>query len=83
MDIKNYYFDTHLGWYEYVRNPFTMVPDEILEEYNLYYMVHIIDLYVEVRKGMYGLPQAGLLTNLILTKRLTESGYSPVPHTHG
>jgi hypothetical protein len=32
---------------------------------------------------MYGLPQAGILTNILLAKRLAKHGYSPVPHTHG
>jgi hypothetical protein len=32
---------------------------------------------------MYGLPQAGLLANILLSKRLAKHGYSLVPHTHG
>jgi hypothetical protein len=32
---------------------------------------------------MYGLPQAGLLANVILAKRLAKHVYSPVPHTYG
>jgi hypothetical protein len=32
---------------------------------------------------MYGLPQAGLLANVLLAKRLGKHGYSPVPHIHG
>jgi hypothetical protein len=32
---------------------------------------------------MYGLPQAGLLANVLLAKRLAKHGYSPVPRTHG
>eukprot|EP00957_Ditylum_brightwellii_P095718 7293004-Ditylum_brightwellii.AAC.1 len=32
---------------------------------------------------MYGLPQAGILANKLLTERLTEYGYYPVQHTPG
>jgi hypothetical protein len=83
MDIKNYYLGTLLERYEYVRIPVSMVVDKIMDENNLHAMVHNGYLYVEVRKGMYGLPQAGLLANVLLEKRLAKHGYSPVPHTHG
>jgi hypothetical protein len=83
MDIKNYYLDTPLARYEYVRIPVSMVPDDIMNEYNLHSFVNNGYLYVEVRKGMYGLPQAGLLANILFTKSLSKHGYSPVPHTHG
>eukprot|EP00957_Ditylum_brightwellii_P189807 14449914-Ditylum_brightwellii.AAC.1 len=32
---------------------------------------------------MYGLPQAGILVNKLLTERLAEHGYYPVQHTPG
>jgi hypothetical protein len=83
MNIKNYYLGTPLERYEYVRIPVSMVPEKIMDEYNLHALVHNRYLFVEVRKGMYGLPQAGLLANVLLKKRLAKHGYSPVPHTHG
>jgi hypothetical protein len=82
-DINNYYLGTPLERYEYVRIPISMVTDKIMDEYNLQALVHNGYLYVEVRKGMYGLPQAGLLANVLLAKRLAKHGYIPVPHTHG
>jgi hypothetical protein len=60
-----------------------MVPEEIMNEYNLHALVQNRYLYVEVQKGMYGLPQAGLLANVLLAKILAKHGYSPVPHIHG
>jgi hypothetical protein len=83
MDINNYYLGTPLEQYENVRTPISMVPDKIMDEYNLHALVHNGYLYVKERKGMYGLPQAGLLANVILAKRLAKHGYSPVPHTCG
>ena len=32
-------------------------------------------VYIEVTKGMYGLPQAGLLANELLKRRLNKHGY--------
>jgi hypothetical protein len=42
-----------------------MVPNRIIEEYKLHDLVHNGYLYMEVRKDMYGLPQAGLIANLL------------------
>jgi hypothetical protein len=64
MYIKNYYLGTPLERYEYVCIPISMIPNKIMDEYNLHALVHNGYLYVEVRKGMYGLPQAGLLANV-------------------
>ena len=40
-------------------------------------------MYIEIQKGMYGLPQAGMLANKILKHRLTKHGYYEVRHTLG
>jgi hypothetical protein len=34
-------------------------------------------VYIEVQKGMYGLPQAGILANQLLARRLATHGYHP------
>jgi hypothetical protein len=83
MDINNYYLKTLLGHYEYINIAGSMVPNRVMEEYNLYDLVHNGKLYVEVQKGMYGLPQAGLLANLLLARCLLKHEYGPVKHTHG
>jgi hypothetical protein len=38
---------------------------------------------MEIRKGMYGLPQAGVLANKLLKERLARHGYFEQPHTPG
>ena len=40
-------------------------------------------VYIEIRKGMYGLPQAGILANKLLKERLTLDGYTEQQHTPG
>ena len=36
---------------------------------------------MEIHKGMYGLPQAGTLSNKLLKECLVEYGYAEQPHT--
>ena len=38
---------------------------------------------MEIRKGMHGLPQAGILANKLLKERLARQGYFEQPHTPG
>ena len=63
--------------YEYVRIKLLDIPDEIPQQYQLAHLVHNGYVYLEVRKGMYGLPQAGILAYNLLVKRLKKHGYAP------
>ena len=38
---------------------------------------------MQIERGMYGLPQAGILANKLLRKRLAPHGYYELPHTPG
>ena len=38
---------------------------------------------MEIRKAIYGLPQAGVLANKLLKKRLASAEYYEMPHTPG
>jgi hypothetical protein len=83
FDIKDFYLNTPMDRYEYMRIPVNQIPPEIFELYNLQDLVHNGYVYVEIRKGMYGLPQAGILANKQLLPHLQKHGYHPCPHTHG
>ncbi len=83
IDLKNFYLNTPLDRYEYMRLSIDIIPDEIIDQYNLRPLVSNGYVYIEIRKGMYGLPQAGILANKLLTKRLALHGYAPTTHTHG
>ena len=77
IDISNFYLNTPMDRYEYMRMKLDMFPDDVIKEYNLRDKVEPNgDVYIEVRKGMYGLPQAGLLAQKLLTKRLAKHGYT-------
>ncbi len=54
----------------------TSIPQEVIDEYNIRAnSTNDGHVYVEIRKGMYGLPQAGLLAQELLKKRLNAEGY--------
>jgi hypothetical protein len=40
-------------------------------------------IYVKIQKGMYGLPQAGILAQNLLKERLNKHGYHQSPTTPG
>ena len=47
------------------------IPDDVIEEYQLADKATKDGfVFVEIRKGMYGLPQAGLLAQQLLEERL-------------
>jgi hypothetical protein len=82
-DLKNFYLGTPMEYYEYVRILCTVIPDSIMIEYKLAPLIHNGYVYAKVRRGMYGLPQAGRIANEQLTKFLAPHGYAPVPITPG
>ena len=82
-DVKNFYLNTPLDRPEYMRIALALIPDEIIEEYNLRAIAHNGYVYMEINKGMYGLPQAGMLAHKLLAKRLATKGYFETIHTPG
>ena len=82
-DVKNFYLNTPMDRPEYMKIPIDLIPPEIIIEYKLLDLVHEGYVYIEINKGMYGLPQAGLLANKLLGKRLAKYGYYQSRHTPG
>jgi hypothetical protein len=80
-DIKNMYLDTPLDWYEHMKMPLSLFPQDIIEHCGLLNKAIKGYFYMEIHKGMYGLPQAGILANKLLKKRLAKHGYFEQPHT--
>jgi hypothetical protein len=76
MDISNFYLMTPLTRPEFIRIKLSDIPDEIIKEYNLQELVtEDGSIYIQANKGMYGLPQSGLLANELLERRLNKHGY--------
>jgi hypothetical protein len=82
-DIKNMYLETLLNHFEYMKMPISLFPTDIISHYQLSSKVHKDYVYMEIRKGMYGLPQAGILANKLLKKHLAKHGYFEQFHTPG
>jgi hypothetical protein len=59
------------------------IPQEIIDAYGLTDLLHHDYAYVEINKGMYGLPQPGLFVNKLLTHHLAKYGYYQAVHTPG
>jgi hypothetical protein len=83
MDIKNYYLGTPLPRFEYIKKLLSRFPEEIVQKYNLNALAIDGWVYIEIRKVMYVLKQAGLLANQLLQTRLAPFGYYPARHTPG
>jgi hypothetical protein len=83
MDIKNYYLGTPLPRFEYMKMPLSRFIEEIVEKYTLNAFAVDGWVYIKIRKGLYGLKQAGLLANQLIQTRLAPFGYYPARHTPG
>jgi hypothetical protein len=57
---------------EFMRFPIALIPDEIIQEYNLLTLLHNGYIYVQIDKGMYGLPQAGDLFQSCVGNKVTK-----------
>jgi Reverse transcriptase (RNA-dependent DNA polymerase) len=83
FDIKNFYLNNPMDRYKYMRIPVRDIPDFIMSQYKLEPLVHNGVVLVEIRKGMYGLPQAGIIANTRLVAHLNAHGYHQAPNTPG
>ena len=82
-DIKSFYLETPLDRYEYMKMSIDLIPQEFRDAYDLDAKQKGGFVYMEIQKGMYGLPQAGILANKLLKERLKKKGYFELPHTPG
>ena len=84
VDIHNFCLNTPFPQHKCTKLKLSDVPPEIIDEYNLQEKA-TPDGFIctEVRKGMHGLPHAGLTTQELLTKRLAEHGCYQDEIVHG
>ena len=69
--------------YEYMKMPVHLIPPEFIEQNNLSSKIKNGFLYMEIIRGMYRLPQSGIVANKLLKERLEVHGYHEVEHTPG
>jgi hypothetical protein len=82
FNINNFYYGTPMNRYEYMKLHISNIPTEIIDEYILASLAtDDCWIYMEIRKGVPGLKQAGRIANDRLTLHLGKYGYSPFPQT--
>jgi hypothetical protein len=85
-DLKDFYLNTARmpeKDFAYMKLPINIIPDDIIAHYALQDLIYKDHVYVEVSKGIYGLPQAGKLANEQLIRHLEPYGYRPCSITPG
>jgi hypothetical protein len=76
MDIKDFYLNTTMAWYECMQLRLSDMPDDVIPHYKLNEIATPEGyIYCEIRKGMYRLPQAGIIAQQLLEERLEKDGY--------
>ena len=72
-DIKDFYLNKPMDRFEYMKLKISDLPKDFFTLYNL---VSKVDkngfVYLEIRRGMYGLPQAGIPSQQLLEKQLNN-----------
>jgi hypothetical protein len=76
MDIKNFYLCMPMTRYEYMQLKLSDMPEDVIAHYHLLNIVTPDRYICKIRQGMYGLPQAGIIAQELLAKRLKEHGYN-------
>ena len=82
LDLKDFYLNTPMARPEFIRIKLADIPEDVIERYNLREIVDADGyVYCRVEKGMYGLPQAGIIAQELLEKRLGKKDISKAkPH---
>ena len=81
LDIGEFYLETPMKEYECMLMPLHLFPQHTIDQYKLQENAQNGQVYLEVRKAIYRLPQAGSLANNQLKKFLEPDGYYEVAHT--
>jgi hypothetical protein len=78
-DIADFYLGTPLPRPEYMRINMSLIPPRIIAQHGL--NPRAKTALVEINKGIYGLPQAGILAQERLIVHLAVHGYHPAKNT--
>ena len=83
LDLANFYLMTPMTELENTRMKLSDIPNEIIEEHQLHQHEHHGWACVEIRRGAYGLPQAGKLSHKQLSHHLNAAGHYEAATTSG
>lgn len=83
-DLKDFFFATPMNTPEYMKIHMTYFPQDIIDQYYLNGKVTSDGyIYMCIKKGMYGLKQAAVISYDNIACNLNPHGYHPIPHTLG
>jgi hypothetical protein len=76
LDMKDFYLNTPMKRCEYMQLKLNVIPEEIIIQYK-FHEIATEDgcVYCKIQKGMYGLPQAGIIAQDLLQAHLAKVGY--------
>ena len=63
-DVKIFYLCTPMERHEFMQMPIELIPPEFAQAYSLSEKVQNGYVYMRIVRGMYGLPQAGMLATI-------------------
>jgi hypothetical protein len=77
MDIKDFYLNTPMAHYKYMRLQLSDIPAKVIEHNKLNEIATPNRyVYCKIQKGMYRLPQADIIAQDLLADQLKLHGYS-------
>ena len=82
-DISNMYLESWLKDSEYVRFELRLIPQAIIDHYNLNEFAVAGYVYAKVNKAWYGLMQSGRIAHDDLVAHLAKHDYVKTKHTEG
>ena len=82
IDLKDFYINTPMACSEFMGMKLAELPKEFAQIYNDLANANGL-ISIKIQKGMYGLPQAGILAQELLEKCLNKHGYRQSPITPG
>jgi hypothetical protein len=86
VDIKDFYLNTPMARYEYMRLWIADMSEDVIAHYKLTDIAtHDGYIYCKIQKGMYGLPQAGIIAQQLLknSSRCTDTIRAQSPQACG
>jgi hypothetical protein len=83
LDIQAFSLNKPLARHEYMRVALKDIPTAIIKYYGLEAIAVNGSVYCDINKGMYGLPQSGILANNDPVIHLKKYGYFQSVHTPG
>ena len=83
LDLSLFYLLAALEYYKYMKIPLALFTTWIIEQYNLNNHINNGMVYIEMRRAVWGLLQAGILANKKLRRKLEPHGYFEQEKTPG